>query len=390
MSTAPARIFAMCLLVLLVMATLGTGWTYWQVYGYAKLFGDFSTFRATAEHAAAGQLAVVYDVARAKQMQETTGIKDFSFFLNPPTGLFIVYPLAFMGASSGLAFWIAAQLILLLMALNMDYMRQIFAPLKPQGISTPLLLIVTFLAFCLQNILFAQVATLCSVLFFLVMAWRKPHPALAGAMLGIFSFKPQLGMLLPLLLLAEKNWKALLWAALVAGAMAVLSFMLWGPGLWQDYEEMLSIRGRFLAADPSLLFTISTSAYAALRNLGASATGAIICQVGIIATLLVMLWPVLRRGQESHKILMLTLSAYLVTPYALIYDIPLLAVPCALLLRRAEADISTRPERIALMLLILMPVMALLLQIAHIPYSVIAIGFALIVAKRLTIRERNG
>jgi hypothetical protein len=390
MQSAPSRIFTLCLLGLLVVSTIATAGIYWRVYGFEKLFGDFSTFRAAAMHAAAHELPDVYDVGTAQRLLATTGIKEFSYFLNPPTGLFIVYPLAFLGALPGLVFWVAAQLALLLMVLHMDYMRALFAPQGREGVHTYPLLVITFAAFCLQNLLFAQVATLCSALFLLVLAWRRSRPALAGVMLGIFSFKPQLGLLLPLLLLAEKNWKVLIWAAATAAAMILLTVGLWGTGLWRDYSAMLSIRGQFLATDPTLLFSISTSAYAALRNLGASAGLALACQGGIVALLLILLWPVLRRGKESHKILMLTLCAYLVTPYALIYDIPLLAVPCALLLRRAEADVAPRSELLALLLLILVPVVTLMLQISHIPYSVIAIGSALIVANRLIMRERNG
>lgn len=390
MAARASRVFVSVLLGLLVFATVSTACIYWNIYGYPKLFGDFDTFRKAALHAVTGELPAVYDVARVRHLFETGGIKDFAFFLNPPTGLFVVWPLAFMTRGVALAFWTLAQFALLFAVLRTEYVRRMFAPKMPDAVGTGPLLGICFIAFCLQNVLYGQVAVLCCAMLLMVLAWRNSRPVLAGVLLGIFSFKPQLGVLLPVLLLAEKNWKVLLWAALTAGIMILLSLGLWGTSLWTDYRQMVGIRAEFLAADPSLLFAISISAYAAIRNLGASAVGGFACQGAIALAVIVSFWTALKNADEARKLELLVLSTYLVTPYALVYDMPLLALPCALLLRRAEADSATRGELIALLLLVLIPVLALLLQIAHIPYTVIAIGFALIVARMLNSTEKHG
>ncbi len=387
---APSRIFILCILGLLIISALATTCLYWHIYGFAKLFGDFNTFRSAALHAAAHQLDAVYDIARVSRLLATNNLKDFAFFLNPPTGLFIVYPLAWFDSVPALILWNIAQFALLFAVFRTDYVQYLFRQAGHGAVNTYALLGISFVAFSTQNILYGQVAVFCAALFLSVLAWRKSHPILAGIVLGIFSFKPQLGILLPLLLLAEGNWKVLVWTLFTTLVMIALSLGIWGPGLWKDYGQMVTIRSEFLTANPSFLFIISTSAYAAIRNLGASATTGILLQVALSASLLAMIWPVLRRSQESHKILMLTLCTYLVTPYSLVYDIPLLAIPCALIMRRAEANKSSPLELMALVLLVLTPMAIIVLQISHIPYSVIAIGFTLIVARILIMREQHG
>jgi hypothetical protein len=242
----------------------------------------------------------------------------------------------------------------------------------------------------MQNLLYGQVAMFCAVLFLLVVALRRSRPILAGVMLGLFSFKPQLAILLPILLIMEKNGKALLAAICTTAIMILLSIAVFGTGLWHDYFATLDILRGFLVKDQPALFAMTTSTYAAMRNLGAGAVLAMGIQAVLAAIVLIYSLPALAKASEPMKIQMLILATYLVSPYSLLYDMCLIAVPGTLLMRRAEADTATRGELYALLLLIMLPVAALLLQINHIPYSVIAIGLALIVARRLVKRETNG
>lgn len=377
-----SRIFVLCLLGFLALSALILACIYWNIYGYAKLFGDFDVFRLAAKHVMEHDLRAVYATQHIQRLLDIGPLTDFSFYLNPPTGLLLLYPLGFLNVLNGLVLWSFIQIALLLFVLRDHYFKKLLATHAFRPIHRFLLLSVTFLAFGLQNILYGQMAGFCAVLFLCVLCWRKTHPVWAGIMLGVFSIKPQLGLLLPLLLLAERNWRTLLWAVIVALCMALLSYLLWGEVLWQDYANMLIIRSRFLASDQPLLFIMSTSIYAALRNLSMTATAAFICQSAIAIAVLLYIWPIFRNGKEMYKILILITATYLVTPYSLIYDMVLLALPCALLLRRAETNCATRSELIALLLLVLMPLVSILLQIQHIPYSVIAIGFTFIVATR--------
>ena len=52
------------------------------------------------------------------------------------------------------------------------------------------------------------------------LALRRTRPVTAGILLGCLTFKPQLGILFPFLLLFERNWTMIASAALTAAALA--------------------------------------------------------------------------------------------------------------------------------------------------------------------------
>jgi hypothetical protein len=386
MSTPSSRTFTLFLLGLSSLCGLATAFIYWKIYGPARMFGDFGVFYATARHAASEELSAVYDVALLRQQAASGSIKGLSFFLNPPTALLLLYPLGFLSGKAALASWTVLQIALLALVLRTPYIKRNFAG-EPGGVNTMALLGITFFAFSLQNILYGQAALLCSCFFLLVIILRRTHPVLAGIALGLFSFKPQLGLLLPLLLLAEGNVKAILAALITTLAMIALSVAAFGGTLWQEYHETLLILGRFMAKNQSALLSITISFYGSLRNLGFSPALSGFCQCLLSALVALGLWPVLRKGGEAYKILMLSLAAYLVTPYALLYDTPLLAIACAFFLRRVESAKGARLELIAPLLLILMPLATFLLQLSHVPYAILSIGLAFLAAGRLAKRD---
>ena len=54
------------------------------------------------------------------------------------------------------------------------------------------------------------------------------HPALAGVCLGLLSYKPQFGLLFPIVLIADRRWLTLAVAALVAVGLAALAWLAFG------------------------------------------------------------------------------------------------------------------------------------------------------------------
>src|ERR1700738_4241155 len=59
------------------------------------------------------------------------------------------------------------------------------------------------------------------------------RPVLAGICLGLLSYKPQYGLLFPLVLIAAAEWTVLVTAAIVATAIAAASWLAFGTESWQ-------------------------------------------------------------------------------------------------------------------------------------------------------------
>src|SRR5258705_8818012 len=59
------------------------------------------------------------------------------------------------------------------------------------------------------------------------------RPVLSGICLGLLSYKPQYGLLFPLVLIAASQWTVFFTAGVVAVAMAFASWLAFGTERWQ-------------------------------------------------------------------------------------------------------------------------------------------------------------
>ncbi|MBV40625.1 MAG: hypothetical protein CMM23_18540 [Rhodospirillaceae bacterium] len=55
---------------------------------------------------------------------------------------------------------------------------------------------------------------------------------LAGVMFGLLTFKPHLGIMIPIALLAMGNWRAIMAASLTAGLFLGASVLMYGGDTW--------------------------------------------------------------------------------------------------------------------------------------------------------------
>lgn len=81
------------------------------------------------------------------------------------------------------------------------------------------------------------------VILLVAAAWKlteKRRPFLAGAVLGLSVIKPQLTLLLPLVLLTSGRWRVAAGWAAVAGTLAIVSLIAIGADGFADYRSLLS------------------------------------------------------------------------------------------------------------------------------------------------------
>lgn len=82
------------------------------------------------------------------------------------------------------------------------------------------------------NVGFGQNAFLVCALLIAGFRLREKRPILGGAVLGLLSFKPQFWMLVPIALIAARDWRALAAMLLSAAALAYASAAVLGADIW--------------------------------------------------------------------------------------------------------------------------------------------------------------
>jgi hypothetical protein len=159
------------------------------------------------------------------------------------------------------------------------------------------------------------------------------RPALAGALIGLLTYKPHFGLLFPLALAASGRWRVFASAALVTVLMAALSYAAFGTETWEAFIRSLSVVSRVALTQDSH-FTKIHSVFALVRLLGGGEGLAwTLHGTVMVATALYvcLLWR--SRAPFDLKAAALATGALFVTPYLFIYDLVILAVPMAFLVR---------------------------------------------------------
>jgi len=201
----------------------------------------------------------------------------------------------------------------------------------------------------LWNVSAGQNAFLTTALIGGALGLLERHPALAGACLGLLTFKPQLGVLFPLVLAATGRWRVFFAAAAVALALAALSWLAFGSDPWLAMAQTVAKANQLVLSDGGAGWNKLQSVFGLVRALGGGESLAWMVQGSValaVAAALVLLW---RSGAPYDlKAAALAVGAVLVTPYVFAYDLVVLAVPVAFLLRFGLARGFQRHEGLAL------------------------------------------
>jgi hypothetical protein len=153
------------------------------------------------------------------------------------------------------------------------------------------------------------------------------EPLLSGVLLGLVTCKPNLAFIIPLVLIAGRKWKALASMAIMVLLMFISSAMLFGLKTWKAFVDNAQFVRLILesGAAPGL-----PSIFGTARMLSASVNTAYLLQMVsaiIIIGVVCYVWWRIKKPEISNPILVL--GILLSTPYLLVNDLALLAIPLA-------------------------------------------------------------
>lgn len=283
---------------------------------------DFLSFWAAARLLWEG--GSPYHVAEHIAMQRGIFASPHSFtaFFYPPPFLLVCWPLGALGYLPALAAWLAATGAAYAMALRAWLGR---LPWWAFAGFPPVLITVTH----------GQTAFLVAALLG-GGTWlaARERPLMAGLLYGLAVIKPQFGLLLPLVLIAARQWRIIVSAAGTALLLSLAVTLAFGARVWADWWMVTGTAQQAMTAG-AMNFGKMTSLFAELRLLGAPVGLAYSAQLGFAAAvalvLVVLAW---RRGFTLEIGAATLTGSLLVTPFALDYDLVLLGFPLALLATR--------------------------------------------------------
>lgn len=192
------------------------------------------------------------------------------------------------------------------------------------------------------NAFVGQTGALSAALIGLGLFHLTSRPLLAGVLFGLLSYKPHLGLLVPIALAAAGMWRAFAAAAVTTIALAVVSGLVVGFQAWPAFLAQIGNMSAHLhtAPDPWKL----QSLYSTFRTLGLASQPAIALHALLAVAVAVFIGWLWRRKDVPFdlKAAALASASLLMSPYLFVYDMSVLMVAQAFLLRGiAEKDLDT-------------------------------------------------
>lgn len=315
-------------LLALEIAMLAYGWWtgQWLVdeAGRARAY-DFVNHWSAGRLALDGHAAGAYDHAVHGTMMDWALGRDVAEYFPwpyPAHAILLVMPFAAMPYFAGLAAWLAATGALYLAAAR-----------ALTGSSAGMFAAFAFPA-SLWTIVVGQTGFLAAGLLGLALVLLPARPIWAGICIGLLTFKPQFGLLIPFALLAGGHWRAFASAAVTTIAFVALSIPVLGLEAWIAFAGSIATNGDVFFEQAKLPVEKLQTLFGIVLMLGGGERVAWLLQGALAAAMIawvVLVWRT--KASIWTKGAVLAVASVLATPYAFTYDMTLLAISLACLAR---------------------------------------------------------
>ena len=275
-------------------------------------FGDdFINYWSAAWLAWHGRASEIYDWNAFHQFE--TGVAgapiDFYHYSYPPVMLILTAPLAAIPYVPGLFVWLLSGWGAFYAALRAA---------SPNGLWLALATPAVFI-----NAVGGQNGTWTAALLGGGLSILDRRPLVAGALFGLLIYKPQIGILVPVALIAGGYWRTIAAAFTTAVVLIGASVLLFGVRLWSQYGANASVLRQLILEDGTGVWHRMMSVFVAARRLGADVIAAYAVQGAVallVAAIVVWLWRQHARGVPIRNAV-LVLGTCLSTPYLQDYDL---------------------------------------------------------------------
>jgi hypothetical protein len=289
------------------------------------------------------------------------GLKEAYFWSYPPHVLLFIWPFGLLPYLVAFALWTVAGLALLLgVAAHCSVERRhlLFIAVAPA---------------VAVNTIIGQNGCFTAALLMAGLANLERRPILSGVCFGILTIKPQLGLLLPLMLVMTGRWRTIASAAVTAASLVAATALTWGPEIWTEYFAKVVPQQRYLQEHGTgMLFLQIPSAFYAMRHLGLSVGPAWTSQTLVSGlTLAAVAWTYWRKRDPVLSMSLLVVAIFLVSPYTLNYDMVVLGWVLALLRQQGG---NAPADHYLMAALWTLPITMMLLQALCVPLGLLVLA----------------
>jgi alpha-1,2-mannosyltransferase len=382
LTLARARGYSLILLALCIVAM--AGWVALSdglIDRNGKPIGtDFSNVYAAGDLAWQGRAADAYDPPLQHAAEKAVFGRDVPFYgwHYPPFFLGIAFLVAALPYAWGLSVWLAASFA--------AYLATIRAILPRKET----LLIATAFPAVFVNIGHGQNGFLTTALLGGALHLLARRPWLAGVLIGLLTYKPQFGVLIPVALVAGGYWRAIGTATATVIALLALSTLTLGAGIWNAFADSTTFTQTVVLEAGNTGWEKIQSIFSAVRMWGGSVPLAYAAQIALAVTLIATLaWLWRSDAAFELKAAALAVGSLLATPYVLDYDLVVLGLAIAYLARLGLAQGFRSFEISALAAAWIVPLMSRgIAQITAIPLGLSVLLLLYLLIMRRTLQDR--
>jgi alpha-1,2-mannosyltransferase len=340
------RVIVACFCVLSI-AYLAMSRTGLDPFGKA-LGTDYTSFYAASKLALAGHPDAAYRMADHAAAQVAIFGQDIGYaaFFYPPVYLLYCLPLGLLPYLWSLCLW---------QGLTLAFFARTVRAIAGQSLGWSAILFFPAVFLTLGH---GQNAFLSAGLFGAGILCLDRRPIVAGICFGCLCYKPQLGIVIPFVLVAARRWTAIASAAGTVLCLAAITTAVFGVDIWRAFLDNAPVA--VAALENSLVEPFKMqSAYAAVRVLGGSSQTAYLVQaVFALAALSAVVWVTAKAPPDAPTTPLMVVAALLATPFLLDYELLLLALPLAWLWAESRTTGFYPGERLVAVAIYLLPLIA--------------------------------
>jgi hypothetical protein len=307
---------------------------------------DFFGIWSYAKFVVVNGASQIYDNERLLDFQMELGAAPRAIlpYAHPPSFLMMILPLGLLPYRWAFAAW---DLV--------TFFCYFFASFYRRWRLSAVLLTI-FAPATLQNLFTGQTGFLSAALIVGGFRLVQSQPILGGALLGLATFKPQLGILIPVALISARLWRPIASAVAVVVLLVSISSLAFGWSIWPAWLEKLPAQAEFVVNVPDLFKPTIT---ANLTFIGVDLAAARMVQACVAVLVAIVTLVCFQRGVNLLATAALLVGTFLATPHAFIYDMPMLTNAVLMFIRHKDQNdrCLTISEATILFLALVVPIL---------------------------------